>query len=446
MRREWLLLSGSVVITLLVSLGLIRWLAPGLLGLSSDLQLVQIDKKVPPFYEGVFRRDDIQSKDFLLKDPLTRVRGRPFLKSSTGILGPHDILGFRNHRVLNVADVVTIGDSMTYGNNVRLEENWPSVLQQHLGSRKMDVYNMSTGGWAAVQYLDMFTNAVLFQPGVIVVAFYTGNDPVESFQAAYGIESWHWLIPDAALSKADLPRVEYPPPESAKWHVAFSNGEKIVLTPALRLASNMDNPAISAGYDIMARVAREISEQAGKLDIRVVFTIIPTKELVYARKIKLEGLDAPDDYTRLVKRETGNLQMLADVIRALPDAGYIDVLGPLQEAALSTPALYPPGDNGHPLTAGYRVIGDTIANAVDGLLPAVLKGGVAIRKVDGYLVMLVKDDGVWHFSSMDVVEKNGWSMDQIRLVQDRDISRLPYGGVIRDVDPERFGPMAVAGE
>ena len=108
--------------------------------------------------------------------------------------------------------------------------------------------------------------------------------------------------------------------------------------------------------------------------------------------------------------------------------------------------LYPSDDNGHPLTAGYRVIGDAVADAVGELLPAVLKGCVAIRIKDEYLVMLVKDDGVWYFNSMDVVEKNGWSVEQIQLVQDRDISGLPYGGVIREVDPERFGPLAVAGE
>jgi hypothetical protein len=45
-----------------------------LLGVPADLELVQIDKKVPPFYEGVFRTEDYQATDELLKDPLARER------------------------------------------------------------------------------------------------------------------------------------------------------------------------------------------------------------------------------------------------------------------------------------------------------------------------------------------------------------------------------------
>jgi hypothetical protein len=57
MKKEWLLLSISVLVTLIAALGIIRWMAPGLLGVPVDLQLVQVDEKLPPFYEGAFRRE-----------------------------------------------------------------------------------------------------------------------------------------------------------------------------------------------------------------------------------------------------------------------------------------------------------------------------------------------------------------------------------------------------
>ena len=49
---------ATATVTLVLSLGLIRWLAPALLGVPSDLQLVQVSREVPPFFAGVFRAED----------------------------------------------------------------------------------------------------------------------------------------------------------------------------------------------------------------------------------------------------------------------------------------------------------------------------------------------------------------------------------------------------
>ena len=66
MKKDWLVSITSVAITLVVALGIIRWLAPDLLGVPSDLQLVKIDKKVPPFFENMFRADDFKSQEYLM--------------------------------------------------------------------------------------------------------------------------------------------------------------------------------------------------------------------------------------------------------------------------------------------------------------------------------------------------------------------------------------------
>ena len=50
-----------------------------------------------------------------------------------------DSNGFRNSEVLAQADIVTIGDSHTYGYNVRSEESWPQQLANM--SQKI-VYNI----------------------------------------------------------------------------------------------------------------------------------------------------------------------------------------------------------------------------------------------------------------------------------------------------------------
>jgi len=440
MKKEWLLLSGIVTVTLLLALLVIRWLAPGLLGIPTDLQLVQVSKTLPPFYEVVFNGEDLQSGKFMLQDPRTRVRARQLYPDSFG-MGPHDVLGFRNRAVPDVADIVTIGDSQTYGNNAVLDENWPSQMQHKLATQDASVYSMATGGWGAVQYLDMFLNATVFKPRVVIVAFYTGNDSLESFQMAYGVEHWAALIPDPSISRSDGPAITFPAPENEWWPVTFSDGLKTVFTPTLRLGSNQDHPAVNAGYAIMADVAKRISAAAQPLKLPLVFTIIPTKELVYARKVEQDKLEPPADYLALLEREQQNIAQLGTSLKALPDTVYVDVVTPLQQAALGDTPLYPQDINGHPVAAGYEVIADTLARAVKEYLPEHPRGLVAIQRAKDQLIFaLINDAGIWPFASTGIMAANGWQPGDVPLVPMRDVAGLRWHRTVDSVDPARFGP------
>lgn len=439
-KREYLMLIASVVVAGAALLGIVRWLAPGLLGVPSDLQLVGIDEKVPPFYENVFRRQDLASTDFILKDPLTRVRAKP-LYPDTLTMGPNDLLGFRNHEVPNVADVVVIGDSQTYGNNAPIEDNWPGWMRKSLAKGGASIYNMSVGGWGAVQYLDMFTNATVFDPRIVVVAFYSGNDSLESFQMAYGVPAWGGLRPDPELTQASAPEVAFPPPPEDWWAVEFGDGVKTAFTPVLRLSSNMEHVAVGAGYEIMAEVVRRISAMAEPRDVRVFYTIIPTKELVYRDKVNAEDLEPPASYRTLVEREADNIQVLADVIHSTANAEYVDVVAPLQKAAMGPRALYPVDINGHPEATGYKVIGETIAERVGAVLPARPAGLFAhMLGKDRYSLVLVNEHGLWRFRSPELVEANGWPPGEIAVIEERDLAGLQRMGIIDRVDRDRFGP------
>ena len=378
MKKEWLLLIGSVTVTLLVALGLIRWFAPTLLGIPADLQMVQVSEEVSPFYQGVFRREDYRSQEFMLKDPVTRVRPRP-LHPDLGGLGPHDLLGFRNLSVPNVADIVVIGDSQTYGNNAWLEQNWPSVLQRSLAEPRPSLYAMAVGGWGAVQYLDMFQYAMAFLPRVVVVAFYTGNDPLESFVMAYNVDGWASLRPNTDLDASDVPRSPFPPSPSDIWAAEFADGTLTGLTPKLRLVSNQDHSAVDAGYEIMARVGEEISSSAEGIDVKLVFTIIPTKELVFSARVEREGIEAPAEYRELIVAERERIAWLEARFAQLRNVTYVDVVSPLQQAALEDAGIYPQDANGHPLAPGYDVIGRTIAAVVGGLVPSQGSEVVAVQ-------------------------------------------------------------------
>lgn len=443
MKREWLLLAGIVVGTLTISLLVIRWMAPGLLGIPTDLQLVQTSKTLPPFYEAVFRTEDLQSNNFILQDPRTRVRAKPLFPNRLS-MGPNDILGFRNHEVPNVADIIAIGDSQTYGNNAVADENWPNQMQNKLSAKGNNVYSMATGGWGAVQYLDMFMNSTVFKPRVVIVAFYTGNDPLESFQMAYGIDSWAVLKPDLALDKSDVPSITFPAPEEEWWPVTFRDGVQTIFTPTLRLGSNLDHPAVNAGYAIMADVAKRISTAAKPFQLQLLFTIIPTKELVYSLKVRQDNLKPPADYLTLLEREQHNVEQLSTSLRNLPNAVYVDVIAPLQQAALGNTLLYPQDINGHPVASGYEVIADTLTRKVNDYIAARPRGLVAIQQsADQVVFALINDAGIWPFTSTKIMAANGWPSSDIPAVQMRDIAGLRWHRGVNAVDPGRFGPDSV---
>lgn len=441
MKKEWVLFLTSGVVSLGVALVLIRWLAPGLLGVPLDLQLVQVEKKVPPFFEGIFRPEDYASEKFILQDPITSVRAHPFFPDMVTD-GPTDLLGFRNRQVPNIADLIVIGDSQTYGNNVPMDFNWPNQTRKSLPHKELMIYNMSVGGWGAIQYYYIFKYAKIFQPRVVVVAFYTGNDSMESFTLAYGSDIWKEFRLNQKLTKSDAPTVAFPPPAEEHWAVTFQDGIKTVFTPKFRLASNENTPAVRAGYEILAKVAEKISLEAAAEGIPIVFTIIPTKELVYAERINTEKIAAPKEYIDLVTNEEKNIQWLAQRIAGLPDAKYVDVLKPLQDKARSTTLLYQENINGHPIYEGYLVIGNAIARHIESAIPQV-QTGLVYRNVIGSKpdYFLVKEKRFWFFSSLETAQANGWDLGKKhQAVTVRDMAGYEYMGVINEIDPARFGP------
>lgn len=444
MKREWLLLLVATTGTLLVGLALLRWIAPGLVGAPRDLQLVQVAREVPPFYDNVFREEDGRTDEFMLNDPVTIKRARPLMSDQVS-LGPHDVLGFRNRSVPNIADVVVLGDSQTYGTNVPLEWSWPGRLAQELGSGSATVYNMSCAGWDAVQDIDMAEKALRFRPRVLVFAFYTGNDPRGAFTAAYGADRWADLRPDASLRASDAPQLAWPVPKSEKWAVRLPGGASTVFTPALRFASNdRDAPATHAAYAILANVAARVSARAREADVAAFFTVIPTKELAYERALRAASIPLDASYEALVSSERANISELASALSSLDHGVYVDVVTPLERATLAGPT-YPGTADGHPIARGYRVIGTTIARAIATLVPEPPRGLLIRPDGDsGWRAMLADEDGALMFLSESVLIGNGWTLRDGRPISTAEAERIPVRGVIGRVAPELYGPGAAS--
>ncbi|MGB0721998.1 MAG: hypothetical protein ACPGU7_06335 [Gammaproteobacteria bacterium] len=425
----WALAVFATLATLVVALLILRALAPGLIGLSPDLTLVQAAEERAPFYANVFRVDDFKPGPFLVPDPLTHMRARP-LDQDRGGMGPHDILGFRNRAVGNVADVVVIGDSQTYGNNVTLEQNWPSVMAGRLAPGR-PVYAMATGGWGAVQYYQMALNAGLFRPRVMIMAFYTGNDPLDSARLAFADDRWTALRPPGADDAVEFPKVNYPAPPEEQWPVVFANGLETVFSPQLRLVSNAPGEAADAGYAIMERVAREIATQTRKVGIDFVVTLIPTKEYAFARRVAVEKLDAPAAYQALVDAEGERIRAFAEAMER-HGVRYVDVVGPMQQAASEATRsgrLYPGNVNGHPSIKGYSTLGNVMAEAVEPLLPPLPTGVVVARLPnDQSFLFRVQGGDVWRVFPARA-QAAGWPLDRVVEVQERDLLGLNWRGM-----------------
>jgi lysophospholipase L1-like esterase len=352
-----------VLATLFFALSLVRWLAPGLLGIPPDLRIVREAGEKPAFFENVFRPEHAGTDGILLTDPIVGVRARPLLaRTPDGLAGPTDLLGFRNRAVPNRADVVVIGDSQTYGNNATLEQSWPRRLAATLGGGTR-VYAMATGGWGAVQYGDAFRNAMAFEPRVVVVAFYAGNDPMESFRLAYAVDHWRDLRPDPELDVDDAPR-EPPGDGWLGWNTRLPDGTAARFTPGRRLYSVQDHPTVDAGWEIMATVGRRMAEQAAERGVALVFTLIPTKERVFAPLLAQGGVAVPEAFAELVDAERRRGDALARRLGGLPAVRWVEVAPALERATLAGRRTHPLDGDGHPLPAGYALIARTLAPAV----------------------------------------------------------------------------------
>jgi hypothetical protein len=275
----------------------------------------------------------------------------------------------------------------------------------------------------------------------VVVAFYTGNDPISDFRNTYGIDDLAYLIPDDSLSALDLPVVEFPPPEHDILPVTFSDGIETAFTPEYRFYSNdRRDPVVTAGYKIIAQVAREMAFKISEQGVEAVFTVIPTKELVYAAKVAEEGIEVSEVYDRLVIDEKKNIDELAEFLESIPNAKYVDVIDPLQRAALLSRPLYPSNMNGHPISRGYKVIAGAIAESLDRESLQMPSGLVVLKYSESHFEFaLIKDDGYWTVAS-EVLEENGWNPRDATFHNSDLVSGIRYLGYVKEVNPDLYGP------
>lgn len=314
--------------------------------------------------------------------------------------GGHDDWGFRNKIRPEAADIVAVGDSMTYGIAATSDGAWPSQLQQLSGKT---VYNLALGGYGPIQYLHLLrTKAKSLRPSIVIVGLYFGNDFVDAYSAVYSNENWAMyrrdsqvvgteenvdILPEAKQTfgkrvrnflseRSMLYRVITQLPifdfvrraevsarvNQSKDSFVYENraGLRTLLSPARVLKWMAENdPRVTEGLHITELLLRDMQEFSHNNGIRLIVLMIPTKEFVYFHKAR-NGM-SQGQRNQYVEMEFNEARLRNAIERILQVDGVeaIDLYPELRAAAYNNKEIYPFND-GHPNSAGYAIIAEKI--------------------------------------------------------------------------------------
>ena len=317
----------------------------------------------------------------------------------------HDAWGFRNREVPGRADIVTIGDSQTYGISARARDAWPAALARQSGRV---VYNLSLGGYGPTEYLHLLeSRAMDLKPRHVIVGLYLGNDffdvaralataarsetptvskeggapssvvsPVRRHRLFVGQRDWlarhsvlYRMITISAVGNL-VRSVETRARKTEEEQLLLLNdSEAGVLTaflPETRIpALDVDREDISRGLDRTLEIFSKMERRCRRDGAALLILLIPTKERVHEELIGRDPNLANSESLRgLLDLEAQAHQRVVDFLTRT-GIDYLDSLPALKRAVRNGP-LYPANDDGHPDARGYKVLADEVAHHLFG--------------------------------------------------------------------------------
>jgi lysophospholipase L1-like esterase len=331
----------------------------------------------------------------------------------------HDEAGYQNESRPTQVDVVTLGDSMTYGLGGRAQA-WPSIMAKIMGQR---LYNMALPGYGPVHSLFQLDEALAFGPRVLIVAPYFGNDLFDAFAMArrhpglvvslpsdlveqaqsverrrmfelevptpfrLGVDGSEerisamrrWMSRNLGLYKlvrAAKNRLTMPPASdpllSRDFGIAAAaitparlqlgaapfegSGWRTILYPRYRLQALDDSdPRIRVGFLVMSAALEEMAERSRAAAVRFLVVLFPTKESVFWPRVT-----DPDVYAGLRALVATEDRLRAELTARLTSRG-IDVIDLLDVLRRADEQPYYEDLDGHPNMAGNRVVAAAVA-------------------------------------------------------------------------------------
>ena len=312
-----------------------------------------------------------------------------------------DHWGFRNPSVPDSVEIVTVGDSHTFGNTAKMAEAWPSVVQRETG---LSVYNMGLGGYGPNQYYQVLaTGGFKLSPKFVLCGLYMGDDFENAFSTTYGLEHWASLRTGSwGQIEADIWGDSEPPGPSKvlrNWlsrnsmvyrlviHgsalrslkaslqtnladvtadpsvVTFQSADGIIQESfrPIRIAAGLDQgrAEVKEGMRLTFHFLKEMDLACRRNGCVFAVVIIPTKETVFAQHLRAtRGLNLADKIEAVIANEP---IATAELERVLDEAGipHVNALPALRKRVTEQLYYRGPADM-HPSANGYRVIGETV--------------------------------------------------------------------------------------
>lgn len=170
----------------------------------------------------------------------------------------------------------------------------------------------------------------------------------------------------------------------------------------------------------MRKVADEMANMAQKAEVKLVFTIIPTKELVYAPLLKQANIPLSASYSRLIEVEHNIILALNEHLKNIKHIHLIELVEHLQDAAMKDHELYPLTENGHPQTLGYTLIAQAIAKHQPDIEFNHYQGPIGVALASNqFQLYYAKDHKLWQISSVEIAQHHHISLDQVTLIYPR---------------------------
>ena len=277
-----------------------------------------------------------------------------------------DAKGFRNTGSWpNAADIVVVGDSLTFSYGVQDDEGWIEMLSERLP--QMRLLNLGLIGAAPQQYLRIYREfGRPLRPDLLIVGLFPGNDLTDAALFSQWLAAgspgnydvWRFFrgrVPGRRRGLKGLLEGSYlvtlvnemrknsTSPFSSQT-IELSDGSRLRLAPGVRAGNaaraKPDSPEFRRVIATLQE-ARRLCEEDGT---QLLVLLFPTKEEVY-----LPLLNEPTP--EAVRPFVTELERLGIPI--------LDLTPGFQEVARDDIALYFEVD-GHPNAAGYRLVADIV--------------------------------------------------------------------------------------
>lgn len=325
---------------------------------------------------------------------------------------PHDVLGrvidssfpeidsdgFRNPHSSLKPEIVTLGDSFTYGYNVESNSSWPQQLGK-LATRS--VYNYGIGGYGPMHYSWLIDKAIAKSPQWILIGIHLPND-INDVCKVFSFPSY-WLK-WALSNKVDITRcnikseqaTESKTPSSStaiqdlkliirKTAIGSALGTLVVdrlndLLSRKDLSGNimfvdgrndfyiskefnvytannsdLNKPELQFAAELAEKAFIDMRDKATAQNIKLGVVFIPSKQSVFQRYLEKAGQKLPAEFIQVIENEAIlERRFEAQLDRAgIPWVNTRQGLVDLLEVQFS---VYPFRDDDHPLAPGYAAI------------------------------------------------------------------------------------------